>query len=176
MRQKDIADSLGISVKTIQRWQKMPAFVDALESLQVQATATTSEIVKDTLSQRDHLRAKELALLDRMEAKLLSCIDSDELGYRIVGVMQCLLKLSERRSKLLGLDIRSMSTLDAIQVLLQEEILSTAQAGIVFEGVKSIEENLRVVEIEKESKAEIQAIKNLSAEQLAQEYRTILNN
>lgn len=154
MRQKDVADSLGIAPKTIQRWHKLPEFAEALELGQGQVNISTSEILRDTLSQRDRLREKELALLDRMEEKLLSYIDSDGLGYRIAGLVQSVVKISERRSKLLGLDIRSMSILDAVELLLKEQILSASQAGIVFEGVETITDNLRSAETQKESSLE----------------------
>lgn len=58
---------------------------------------------------------------------------------------------------------------------MHEQILPSAQAGIVFEGVENIEQNLRIIEAQKQSPAEIQAIKHLSAEKLAREYKNIID-
>ncbi|MBD2731809.1 hypothetical protein H6G96_37440 [Nostoc sp. FACHB-892] len=178
MSQKDIAESLQMSTKSIQRWMKEPEFIYALESSQVRqesphkSAQVAAEVVRDTLSRRDELRAKEVALLDNLQEKLFNSIESDGCGYRVVSL---LIKISERRSKLLGLEIRNLSTLDAVEKLLQEEILSTGQAAVIFHGVEAIERNLRVIEDQKESRGEIEAIKNLSPEQLAQEYKSLIN-
>ena len=177
MPQKDAAESLGISPKTIQRWQKAPEFLQALKSAQVhqptpqETTRVASEIVRDTW-RRDKLRAKEVALLDKLQEKLMNSIESDGCGYRETSL---LIKISQERSRLLGLQVRSLSVLDAVEILLHEQILSSAQAGIVFEGVENIEQNLRIIEAQKQSPAEIQAIKNLNTEELAREYKNAID-
>lgn len=178
MLQKEAAEALGVTPRTIQRWQLSQEFsqaLDAAQSTQIASQATTqaaTQIVRNTLGRRDELRAKEVNLLDNLEQKLLTQIESDGCGYRVVSL---LIKISERRSKLLGLEIRNLSTLDAVEKLLQEDILSVGQASVVFHGVESIERNLKIIETQKELTGEIEAVKNLTSEELAQQYRSFID-
>lgn len=158
MSQKDAAESLDISSKTIQRWQKMPEFIQGLEAAQVfqttpqQTAKVASEVVKDTWSRREELRAKEVAVLDNLQERLMDSIESEGCNYRATN---SLIKISERRSKLLGLEIRNLNVLDAIEILLHEQILSPTHAGIVAEGIENIEQNLRIIEAQKQLPTEI---------------------
>jgi len=178
MLQREVAEALGVTPRTIQRWQLSQEFsqtLDAAQSAQTASQATTqaaTQVVMGTLSRRDELRAKEVTLLDKLQDKLMDSIESDGCGYRVVNL---LIKISERRSKLLGLEIRNLSTLDAVEKLLQEDILSVGQASVVFHGVESIERNLKIIETQKGLTGEIEAVKNLTAEELAQQYRSFID-
>jgi Bacterial regulatory proteins, luxR family len=158
MSQKDAAESLDISSKTIQRWQKMPEFIQGLEASQIiqatpqQTAKVASEVVKGIWNRREELRAKEVSLLDNLQERLMDSIESEGCNYRATN---SLIKISERRSKLLGLEIRNLSVLDAIEILLHEQILSPTYAGIVAEGIENIEQNLRIIEAQKQLPTEI---------------------
>jgi uncharacterized protein YjcR len=177
MLQTEIADVLGITPRTVQRWQLLPEFSQALKAAeagqkdgQVKVISAT-HTARDTFSRREEMRSRELELLNNLQAFLLEDLQENK-NHRSIDR---LLKLSERRSQLLGLNIKNYHSLEAVEILLREEILSSAQAGIVFEGVQNIEQNLRIIEAQNESIEEINAIKNLSAEQLAQEYRNLID-
>jgi hypothetical protein len=137
-----------------------------------QTVKVATEIVSNVWQGRDQLRQKELSLLEALQNKLMNCLQGDSPDFRAIDR---LIKISERRCKLLGLEIRNLRVFEAVEILLHEEILSSAQAGIVFEGIENIEQNLRIIEAQKQSPAEIQTIKHLNAEELAREYKNIID-
>jgi transposase len=145
MSQKLIAESLDLSPRTIQRWQRLPEFCQALGFAQVrqespQKTAEiAAEVVKDVWSSRDELRAKEIDLLDRMQATLIDALEKEEFNHRCIDR---LIKISERRSKLLGLDIRTYHILDALELLLKEKVATKKHAEIVMRNIVNLEQEL----------------------------------
>lgn len=129
-KQSEIAEELGINVKTLQRWSKDPEFqkvkndvaasvteATIQETVQETIRTTTEAIVKSTttfsFNDRVQLIAEEYRLLqlatEICERKLV-----EDCDYRAGHL---LIKLSERKSRLLGLDLPSSDLSDALMVL-----------------------------------------------------------
>lgn len=150
MSQKEAAKALNITPKTIQRWQKETDFFQAMKVSEVeqikthQTTEVLTEVVGGIWESRDKLREKELALLNHLEELLINSLKDDTSNFRAVDK---LIKLSERRSKLLGLDIKNIAILDAVQVLLCNRILSLKQAQVVSKGIDYILEELKIFDV-----------------------------
>jgi len=72
----------------------------------------------------------ENAILDRVQAGDL----------RAIAIF---LKISERRSKLFGLDVSNIPLLDALQVLVNEKVLPIRLGQVILKGIAELEESLR---------------------------------
>ncbi|MCC5611067.1 helix-turn-helix domain-containing protein [Nostoc sp. CHAB 5834] len=146
MAQKDVAEALDTTPRTIQRWQREQDFMQALQASEAgqvasqQTAKVATEIVSNVWQGRDQLRQKELSLLEALQDKLMNCLQGDSPDFRAIDR---LIKVSERRSKLLGLDIRNYSILDAIQLLLQEKVASQRHAEIVATNILNMEQELK---------------------------------
>jgi len=53
-----------------------------------------------------------------------------------------LIKISERRAKLLGLDIRNYALMEAVELLTAEGIVTDNHAAIIRHGIESIRQGL----------------------------------
>ena len=146
MAQKDVAQALNTTPRSIQRWQKEQDFMQALQACEAgqvasqEPTKLLNEVVSNVWQRRDQLREKELSLLSVLENKLMSSLQADAPDYRAIDR---LIKLSERRSKLLGLDIRNYPILDAVELLLKEQVASYRHAEIVATNILNMEQQLR---------------------------------
>lgn len=85
------------------------------------------------------LRQRELDLLEKIELNLLPQL-LEGGGVRVASV---LLKLSERRSRLLGLELPSWDVLQAFQTLVSEECADPRQMVIVADGLDQIKKQLK---------------------------------
>lgn len=135
-----IAQELGISIRTLYRWQKTEAYQQmkqesALKSLEaitssVQDSAQEELAVTFGWAQKQGIVHKELADLDRWATYL-----DDELQQ--TGNLKCLdrlLRIQERRAKLLGLDaIRPADVLTSAIALAQLGLLSDAKLDRIFQ-------------------------------------------
>ncbi len=88
----------------------------------------------------DHLREKELQNLERIE-KYAQELIMTENSIQAIGI---LLKISERRCKLFNLDKPTMPLLDAVQVLLSDNVLSEKHAQIIVNHIESLYQALRI--------------------------------
>lgn len=146
MAQKDVAQALDTTPRTIQRWQREQDFMQALQASEAgqvasqQTAKVATEIVSNVWQGRDQLRQKELSLLKTLEDRLINCLQGDTPDFRAIDR---LIKISERRAKLLGLDIRNYPILDAIELLLQEQVASQRHAEIVATNILNMEQQLR---------------------------------
>ena len=146
MSQKDVADALDTTARTIQRWQKEQDFMQALQASEAgqvasqQISKVAIQVVSHVWRGRDQLRQKELSLLETLENKLMNCLQGNSPDFRAIDR---LIKVSERRSKLLGLDIRNYPILDAIELLLKEQVVSQKHAEIVMNNILNMEQELR---------------------------------
>ncbi len=152
----DACDAVGVSVRTAQRWQKDPEFIKHWDDKQMQALdsamATSQPQPERNLQSPPHLnhlarswiaraelREKELSLLNSLEEKMLAQFDEDKSNLRIVDR---LLKLSERRSKLLGLDFVNTPTLAAMEMLVREQIIPMKHAEMIYDSLRELEDKL----------------------------------
>jgi transcriptional regulator with XRE-family HTH domain len=144
MRQAEVADALGITSRTVQRWQLLPEFSQALKAAEAGQKASQVKVItathaaKDTLNRREEMRSRELELLDNLQAFLLEDLQENK-NHRSIDR---LIKISERRSKLLGLDIRNYPVLEALELLLSERIATTQHAQIVLRNLEHLESEL----------------------------------
>jgi uncharacterized protein YjcR len=151
--QRKIAETLNITPKTIQRWQKLPEFSQALRAAEIgqersqEIAKVAAEVVQENKTHRDHLRDKELKILDKIQENLEVLLSNDPGNLRAIDR---LIRVSETRSKLLGLNVRTYAVMDAMELLLQEHVVTFQQASIVSEGIYTLEENLRNFETETE--------------------------
>lgn len=148
MAQKDVAEALDTTPRTIQRWQREQEFIQALQASEAgqvasyQTAKVVTEIVSNVWQGRDELRQKELSLLESLQTKLMKCLEGDTPDYRAIDR---LIKISERRSKLLALDIRNYPLMDAMEVLLKEEVATYRHAEIIVSNISNMEQELKTI-------------------------------
>lgn len=148
MAQKDVAEALDTTPRTIQRWQREQDFMQALQASEAGQVASqqnvkvVTEIVSNVWQGRDQLRQRELTLLNNLELALMNSLEQDNSNYRAIDR---LIRISERRSKLLGLDIRNLPVLGALEILLTEQVATCQQADIVGKNISSMEQELREI-------------------------------
>ncbi|MBD2571367.1 hypothetical protein [Anabaena lutea] len=143
-QQKDVAATLEVTPKTLQRWAKIPEYAarlnnDPIPQATQQATNTQYATEHKPLS-RSAARDKELALLDTIQTNLENLLDKNSGDLRIIDR---LLKVSERRSRLLGLEVKNMAVLEAAEILMSEGVITPRHAYIISQGIESIEGSLK---------------------------------
>lgn len=143
LSQTEIAAKIGITPRTLQRWQHLPEYQEATQATTQAATqadfTTTTKKVVQNFNYRDVLRQKEVCLLDKLQDGLEGLLEADPCNFRAIDA---LLKISERRSKLFGLEIKSIPLLDAMNLLMIEGVATPEQANIISTGIAKIENDL----------------------------------
>lgn len=146
LSQVEAAKELDLSVRTLQRWQLQEEYKKAFNAVgevaETQATTTLQAISQaaEIVSSRDKFRQHELDLLNKLEAGLNAMLENEPHNLR---AYDRLIKISERRSKLLGLDIRNYAVMEAVEMLTNEGIMTDDHAAIIRDGLKSIELELQ---------------------------------
>lgn len=145
MNQAECAKKLGITPQRLNYWVKSEVFQRKLEAKrnEVQDIDSNLELLNDIsrFTPMDRLRAKEVSLLDRLEESLLDVALEGSSRAALVVI-----KISERRSKLLGLDRRTPEILDAVNTLMKENILPIKAAEIVHQGINKLWNDLKIAE------------------------------
>jgi transcriptional regulator with XRE-family HTH domain len=134
--QEAVATELNISVRTLQRWLKDDDFNklinDVLHEVADTTVKMTSEnLVKDanrvfSYAQKQNLILQEIAHLDLALSCVLPMVESGSLR-----AVETLLKISERRCKLLALDQPRNNIIDAMNVLAQFGVIKSSQVTSV---------------------------------------------
>jgi transposase-like protein len=133
MAQKQVAQELGVTPKTLQRWVKIPEYSDKLNGILLeareQATKQATQTVKQKtmddmvlLSDRDALRQEQYQKLQIAQNALM--LQVEEGDCRAIAV---LVKLSESIRFLYGLNVKS-DILNAFEILLKAGVLNYEQA------------------------------------------------
>ena len=145
MNQAECAKKLGITPQRLNYWVKSERFQRELETKrnEIQEVDSNLELLMDVskLTPMDRLRAREVNLLDRLEESMLDVALEGSSRAALVVI-----KISERRSKILGLERRTPAVLDALNILLKENILSIKTAKIVHEGINKLWDDLKTAE------------------------------
>lgn len=128
-----VAKELGVTPRTLQRWQKEPGFNDLKNDVACEILNTTMKATAEYLSQdvkplfsyqeKKNLILKECAHLDIALAVVLPMVQEGDLR-----AIDSLIRISERRCKLLALDQPRSNIVDAIAVLAQHGIIKEVQA------------------------------------------------
>ncbi|MBD2560492.1 MULTISPECIES: helix-turn-helix domain-containing protein [Nostoc] len=155
--QAQVARSLSISRQAVSLWLKSETFRDEVQKARKDFLATQNEHEKLELNSlvekipipisepittfKSVLRQQEIDLLSKIELNLLPQL-LEGGGVRVASV---LLKLSERRSKLLGLDLKPYDVLEAFQVLVSEQCADPFQMRVVSDGLDQIKKQLKCV-------------------------------
>jgi transcriptional regulator with XRE-family HTH domain len=145
LNQLECAKKLGITPQRLNYWVKSEQFQRELEAKrnEVQDVDSNLELLRDVskLTPMDRLRAREINLLDKLEESMLDVALEGSSRAALVVI-----KISERRSKILGLDRRTPEVLDALNILLKENILPLTTAKIVNEGINKLWNDLKSAE------------------------------
>ncbi len=153
--QAQVARSLSISRQAVSLWLKSETFRDEVEKARKIFLTMQHEQEKLELNNlvekipipisepiatfKSVLRQRELDLLEKIELNLLP--ELLEVGN--IRVASILLKLSERRSKLLGLELQNYGVLQAFEVLVMERCADPSQMLIVRNGLDRLEQELK---------------------------------
>ena len=153
LTQSEASRKLGISRQRLSTWCKKEAFqqelldakkklLDAkLDNPKVDEPVIDHQPETKPLVQRNdsrlQLREKELSLLEKIEASMLPLLEEGSIRAAIV-----LLKLSERRSQLLGLNQKNYQILQAAEFLLGENVISPQRIETLRLGLQRLESDL----------------------------------
>lgn len=156
LTQAETARKLGISRQIVNHWLKCPDFQLELEKARIDFLAAHEpqeeqkkpeaillEKIPIPISEpittfKSVLRQREIDLLSKIELNLLPQLLEGSLRAASV-----LLKLSERRSKLLGLDLPSWEILQAFEILILEKCADPHQIALVANGLDEITKQLK---------------------------------
>ena len=145
LSQSEVARAIDISRQKLCYWMKSEEFQEEIEAKKLELAETKPPAT--TLNKQQYksglelLRERELSLLDEVEFNILPQVQDGSIRAGMLIV-----KVSERRSKLLGLDQKSINLLEAVNLLLRENVMSERQALIVNSGVSRLYDELRNVE------------------------------
>lgn len=162
LTQAETARKLGISRQIVSYWLKCPDFqrevertrIDFLvaqepqqqqQEVQQQTEVTLVEVEKIQIpvfepgqTFKSAFREKELLFLEEIQRCLMP-----QLLEGSLRAANALIKISERRSKLYGLDLKPYEILEAFQVLVDEGCAPKSQISIVRNGLNQIQEQLK---------------------------------
>ena len=157
LTQSETARKLGLSRQLISHWLKSPEFQAEVERERksilvleephqeekkpelISVEKIQTPISEPIPSFKSALRKREVDLLEKIELNLLPQL-LEGGGVRVASV---LLKLSERRSKLLGLDLPSWDILQAFETLVLEQCADPRQVALVTSGLDEITKQLK---------------------------------
>lgn len=156
LSQSETARKLGISRQNVNHWLKCPDFQREVEKARIDFLAAQEpqeeqkkpeaillEKIPIPISEpittfKSVLRQREIDLLSKIELNLLPQLLEGSLRAASV-----LLKLSERRSKLLGLELASWEILQAFEILVLEKCADPHQIALVANGLDEITKQLK---------------------------------
>ena len=145
LSQSEVARAIDISRQKLSYWMKSEEFQQEIElkkaELPESKPLSTTPSKQQYKSSLEVLLERELGLLDEVEFNILPQVQDGSIRAGMLIV-----KVSERRSKLLGLDQKSINLLEAVNLLLRENVMSERQALIVNTGVSRLYDELRNVE------------------------------
>ena len=154
LTQSEVSRSLSVSRQAVSLWLKSETFRDEVEKARKDFFAMQNKHEKVELNSlvekipipisepittfKSVLRQREVDLLEKIELNLLT-----ELEGGGVRVASALLKLSERRSRLLGLEIKNYDILEAFEILVMEQCADPQQMAIISHGLDAITKQLK---------------------------------
>ena len=122
MKQSEVAQELGIAVRTLQRWQKEPDFKKSKSDVALSVVTTIKETSENIVqscqpifSYQDKIRLISEEY-ERLQIATNVCMNKLEQDNDL-RACTILVKLSERKSKLLNLDIPPNDVSDALMTL-----------------------------------------------------------
>jgi transcriptional regulator with XRE-family HTH domain len=152
--QAQVARSLSISRQAVSLWLKSETFRDEVEKARKIFLTMQHEQEKLQLNNlvekvpipiskpgqtfKCAFREKELLFLEEIQRCLMPQLLEGNLR-----AANALIKISERRSKLYGLDLKPYEILEALQILVDEGCAPKSQILIVTHGLDQIQERLR---------------------------------
>lgn len=158
LSQSETSRKLGISRQRLSLWCKKEAFqqelLDAKKKLLqtpidrkldetkvdepvINRQPQTNPLVRRADS-KQQLREEELSLLENIESAMLPQLREGSIRAAIV-----LLKLSERRSRLLALDQKNYQILEAAEFLATENVIPPQRIQILTAGLQRLESDLK---------------------------------
>lgn len=156
LTQAETARKLGISRQIVSYWLKCPNFhreverarrdflaPEELQQAQKEPELISVEKIQIPISEpgqtfKSAFREKELLFLEEIQRCLMP-----QLLEGSLRAANALIKISERRSKLYGLDLKPYEILEALQVLVDEGCAPKSQILIVRNGLDQIQQQLK---------------------------------
>jgi predicted transcriptional regulator len=160
LSQSETARKLGISRQIVSHWLKCPDFQREVEKARIdffaaqepqepqQEQKKSEAILLEKISIpittepittfKSTLRKREVDLLETIQSNLLPQLEGG--GVRVAAI---LLKVSERRSRLLGLDLPNWDILQAFETLVLEKCADPHQIALVSNGLDEITKQLK---------------------------------
>ncbi|WP_102180026.1 phBC6A51 family helix-turn-helix protein [Fischerella thermalis] len=152
--QAKVAQELGISKRTLQRWQREPSFKSLTNSVASEVTNATIKATSEHLSEggkplftyeyRKTLILKECEYLDIALNAVLPRIQEDG----DLRAIDRLLRISERRCKLLGLDMPNPDILNAAIVLTEAGVIKEFQSDLVIKTMDEMTSKLAQIGVD----------------------------
>lgn len=159
LSQAEVARNLSISRQAVSLWLKSETFRDEVEKARKIFLAMQDEkkkpeaillekilvpisepITTDPATTfKSALRKREIDLLETIQSNLLPQL-LEGGGVRVAAI---LLKVSERRSRLLGLDLPNWDILQAFETLVLEKCADPHQIALVANGLDEITKQLK---------------------------------
>ncbi|RCJ16876.1 hypothetical protein A6S26_32500 [Nostoc sp. ATCC 43529] len=153
LTQSEVARSLSVTRQAVSLWLKSETFRDEVQKARKDFLATQNEHKKPEVTLLEKipapcdqtsktfksiLRERELKILEQIEMHIMPQLQ--EGSIRAAGI---LLKVSERRAKLLGLEKKSYDILEAFETLVNEGCAPLSQMLIVSNGLDQIQQQLK---------------------------------
>lgn len=145
--QTEIARELKVSPRTLRRWISEPDFNDARSNVAEELRAATVETVKQNLND------SATPVINYEQKKFFISQQCDQLDTAINAIMPLvkggdlfaidrLVKLCDRKSRLLGLDQKTVDVAVAVNTLAQFGVITQHQASSAFGALDEATEKL----------------------------------
>jgi len=153
MAQKDVAQAIGTTPRTLQRWSKLPEYREATKQAKSekatiaikQATdekpaSTPISVVQQPLTRdqtREQMRLAQNNILNELQLTMIpKALDGD------IRAVNCLLKIMDYQSNLFGLKVSAIPILRAVEVLLMDHLIGVDHAQIISDSLAELERKM----------------------------------
>ena len=145
-----VAEALNVSLRTIHRWQREPTFADLKSDVTARVADETIKTTVQNLNQeikpiisydqKKKFISQQCEQLDTAVAAIMPLVQEGDLQ-----AIDRLVKLLDRKSKLFGLDQKTVEIGAAIATLSQFGIIRESQASSAFQALDEAESKLSAI-------------------------------
>lgn len=156
LSQSEVAKKLGCTRQAVSYWWRSKGFKEQVEAEQAKIESHKCDSDEELPNSKAQLnpadifsKTKSYALRNlyfTRELNLLNQLEERMLPIALEGSVRAasfLLKLSERRSKLLDLDLQRHQEIEAIKLLAESRLVSEQMAFVLVETLDEFEANLQ---------------------------------
>jgi len=177
-KQIEVSQQIGVTAKTLQRWAKIPEYqkvlngelhVEPLPILEPAKIESSFSYNPYEVGGREQMRRAEWDLLNSIQNAIFGSAETGDL--RAIALV---LKISENRRKLLGLDVQPLPAVKAVEALASDGLATETQSSAISSVFSQAEKAIKNAGNDTSVRDFGRQLEELSEEELIRLYRAEL--